>query len=190
MTIHRNWCAALFSTAWLALSGAAANAAPAYVKSTVNLRSGPATTSDIVGKIPGGSRVEANNCSDWCEVTWQGKSGFAIKSALDTSGRVPAAPARRARRATGGVRTMTKTMTKCWSAGRLLFLRRARRRLPVSVLPAVRLLPFPRLRLSLRRLAPALVDFNSDRPLMRRRTSEAAVQPQFAPCETILPLND
>jgi len=91
MTIHRNWCAAL-ATAWLALSGAAANAAPAYVKSTVNLRSGPATTNDIVGKIPGGSRVEANNCGDWCEVTWQGKSGFAIKSALDTSGRVPAAP--------------------------------------------------------------------------------------------------
>ncbi len=91
MTIHRNCCAALGAAAYLALSGAAANAAPAYVKSTVNLRSGPATTNDIVGKIPGGSLVEANNCSDWCEVTWQGKSGFAIKSALDTSGRVPAA---------------------------------------------------------------------------------------------------
>ena len=119
MTIHRNWCAAL-ATAWLALSGAAANAAPAYVKSTVNLRSGPATTNDIVGKIPGGSRVEANNCSDWCEVTWQGKTGFAIKSALDTSGRVPAARARRARARRGRRRTMT-TMTMCWSAGRLYY---------------------------------------------------------------------
>jgi uncharacterized protein YgiM (DUF1202 family) len=98
MTIHRNLCAALAAAAWLALSAATANAAPAYVKSTVNLRSGTATTNDIVGRIPAGSLVEANNCSEWCEVTWQGKSGFAIKSALDTSGRVP--PARRAVRGT------------------------------------------------------------------------------------------
>ena len=91
MTIHRNCCAALGATALLALSGAPSNAAPAYVKSTVNLRSGPATANDIVGKIPSGSLVEANNCSDWCEVTWQGKTGYANKSAIDTSGRVPAA---------------------------------------------------------------------------------------------------
>ena len=97
MTIHRNWCAALGATAWLALSGASANAAPAYVKSTVNLRSGAATTNEIVAKIPAGSLVEANNCSEWCEVVWQGKSGFAIKSALDTSGRVPS-PQRAVRR--------------------------------------------------------------------------------------------
>ena len=72
--------AALGGAALLALSTAAATAAPAYVKSTVNLRSGPATS----------------NCSDWCEVTWQGKSGYAIKTALDTSGRVPARGAARA----------------------------------------------------------------------------------------------
>jgi uncharacterized protein YraI len=85
----------------LALSGAAANAAPAYVKSTVNLRAGPATSNEIVGKIPGGSLIEADNCTDWCEVTWQGKSGFAIKSALDTSGRVPSRRVARSR--TGAV---------------------------------------------------------------------------------------
>ena len=88
--------AALGGAALLALSTAAATAAPAYVKSTVNLRSGPATSNEIVGKIPGGSLVEASNCSDWCEVTWQGKSGYAIKTALDTSGRVPARSAARA----------------------------------------------------------------------------------------------
>lgn len=81
--------AALSGAALLTLSATAAFADPAYVKSTVNLRSGPATSNDIVGKIPGGSLVEASNCSDWCEVAWQGKTGYAIKSALDTSGRVP-----------------------------------------------------------------------------------------------------
>ena len=60
------------------LSAASASAEPAYVTSTVNLRAGAGTNTEIVGKIPGGSRVDATNCSDWCEVEWQGKKGFAI----------------------------------------------------------------------------------------------------------------
>ena len=73
------------------LSGACALADPAYVASTVNLRAGAGTNNEILGKIPGGSLVDATNCSEWCEVDWQGKKGFAIASALDRSGRVPAA---------------------------------------------------------------------------------------------------
>ena len=30
--------------------------------------------------------------ANWCEVEWQGKKGFAIATALDTSGRVPSRP--------------------------------------------------------------------------------------------------
>jgi len=66
-------------------------AKPAYVGSTVNLRAAPGTTSEVITKIPGGSLVDAGECSEgWCAVTWQDKSGFAIQSALDMSGRVPA----------------------------------------------------------------------------------------------------
>ncbi|MBI3705432.1 MAG: hypothetical protein HY244_16665 [Rhizobiales bacterium] len=66
-------------------------AKPAYVGSTVNLRAAPGTTSEILAKIPGGSLVDAGECSEgWCAVTWQDKSGFAIQSSLDMSGRVPA----------------------------------------------------------------------------------------------------
>jgi uncharacterized protein YraI len=65
-------------------------AKPAYVASTVNLRAAPGTTSGVVRKIPGGSLVNADNCSEgWCAVTWQDNNGFAIQSALDMSGRVP-----------------------------------------------------------------------------------------------------
>jgi uncharacterized protein YraI len=72
------------------VSASVAVAAPAYVLTNVNLRSGPGTTNEIVGRIPGGSRVEANNCKDgWCEVSWNGKNGFAIQTALDLSGRAP-----------------------------------------------------------------------------------------------------
>ena len=71
-------------------------AKPAYVGSTVNLRAAPGTTSEVLAKIPGGSLVDAGECSEgWCAVTWQDKSGFAIQSALDMSGRVPAQRAAR-----------------------------------------------------------------------------------------------
>ena len=67
-----------------------ASAKPAYVASTVNLRAAPGTTSEIVSKIPGGSLIDAGECTEgWCAVTWQDKSGYAIQSALDMSGRVP-----------------------------------------------------------------------------------------------------
>jgi len=71
-----------------AASGALAK--PAYVASAVNLRAAPNTSSEVVTKIPGGSLIDADNCTDgWCAVTFQDKSGFAIQTALDMSGRVP-----------------------------------------------------------------------------------------------------
>ena len=93
----------LLSFAVLLGSASLAAAKPAYVLTTVNLRAAPGTTSEVVTKIPGGSLIDADNCTDgWCAVTWQEKSGFAIQTALDLSGRVPVrresapVPARRA----------------------------------------------------------------------------------------------
>src|SRR5436190_1305630 len=71
------------------LSAASAAAEPATVASTVNLRAAAGTGNEIIAKIPGGSLVDVANCSEWCEVEWQGKKGFAIATALDRSGRVP-----------------------------------------------------------------------------------------------------
>jgi uncharacterized protein YraI len=87
------------------LSAASATAEPAYVASTVNLRAAAGTGNEIVAKIPTGSLVDASNCSEWCEVEWQGKKGFAIATALDRSGRVPAprAATRRAAPVAGAV---------------------------------------------------------------------------------------
>jgi len=88
----------LFGLGVLAVSASGALAKPAYVATTVNLRAAPGTQNEIVAKIPGGSLVDAKDCSEgWCAVTWQDKSGFAIQTALDLSGRVPpraAAPPR------------------------------------------------------------------------------------------------
>ena len=90
-SIHASWCATSCAAVLIALSSARGMAEPAYVKSTVNLRSAPGTENEILGKIPSGSLVEASNCQNgWCAVDWQGKSGYAIQTALDSSGRVPA----------------------------------------------------------------------------------------------------
>jgi uncharacterized protein YraI len=50
----------------------------AVVNATVNLRSGPGTDSDIVTTIPAGSTVRVADCGEWCAVTWNGHSGYAI----------------------------------------------------------------------------------------------------------------
>ena len=74
---------ALGAGALALISAGSAEAKPGYAATTVNMRSGPGTANEIVTKIPGGAQVEINTCTNgWCEVTWNGKSGFAIETAL------------------------------------------------------------------------------------------------------------
>jgi len=57
----------------------------ATVTATVNLRSGPGTDSEIITTIPAGSTVRIASCSgEWCEVTWNENSGYAIARNLST----------------------------------------------------------------------------------------------------------
>src|SRR5436853_7036002 len=80
---------AICTSALVLASAVSAVAAPAYVPSTVNLRSGPGTTTGIVTRIPGGSLVDATNCAEgWCEVVFGEAKGFTIQTGLDLSGRV------------------------------------------------------------------------------------------------------
>jgi len=86
----------LCAGAFALLLTASAAAKPATAITTVNLRAEANTTSAILSKIPGGARLEIGDCTEgWCAVTFQGMSGFAIATALDTTGRVVRrAPAR------------------------------------------------------------------------------------------------
>jgi hypothetical protein len=85
-------CSAALATALLALSSACASAAPGVVNTTVNLRQGPGTTTEIVTKIPGGSAVDVAGCSgEWCQVSYAGKKGYVIATALGQGGPPPAA---------------------------------------------------------------------------------------------------
>jgi uncharacterized protein YraI len=56
----------------------------AVVSAKVNLRSGPGTDSEVLTTIPAGSSVRVANCSgEWCTVTWNGQSGYAIARNLN-----------------------------------------------------------------------------------------------------------
>ena len=57
------------------------------VTANVNLRNGPGTDAEVITTIPGGSTVRITSCSgEWCAVTWNGRSGYAIARNLDTIG--------------------------------------------------------------------------------------------------------
>ena len=63
------------------------SAGSAVVSANVNLRSGPGTDSEILATIPAGSTVRVGPCEgEWCPVTWNGQSGYAIARNLNLGG--------------------------------------------------------------------------------------------------------
>jgi len=76
----------------LLLSAGAATAAPATAESGVNMRSGPGTQYAVVAAIPGGATVDVAGCTgSWCQVSFNGESGFANRSYLAMGGEPSAA---------------------------------------------------------------------------------------------------
>lgn len=60
---------------------------PATVNTNVNLRQGPGTNYPIVMTIPAGAPVAVAGCSgSWCQVDFQGRSGFIIATSLGPPG--------------------------------------------------------------------------------------------------------
>jgi uncharacterized protein YraI len=75
----------------LVLSAGAANAVPATAETSLNVRSGPGTQSEVVGTIRAGETVDARDCTgSWCRVSFSGGSGFSSRSYLAMGGGGPA----------------------------------------------------------------------------------------------------
>jgi SH3 domain-containing protein len=56
----------------------------AVVSAKVNLRSGAGTDFEVITTIPAGSAVRVTGCdNEWCALTWNGQSGYAIARNLD-----------------------------------------------------------------------------------------------------------
>ncbi len=83
-------CRTASAAAIVALSAVCALASPGVVNTTVNLRLGPGTNTAVLAKIPGGAAVDVTGCrGQWCQVTFAGKSGYVIATALGHGGPPP-----------------------------------------------------------------------------------------------------
>lgn len=68
----------------LALGTVTAIAAPALATRDLTVRAQPAGAAAVVGRIPGGSTVDARNCGQvWCWVAWANVRGYVIRNYLD-----------------------------------------------------------------------------------------------------------
>src|SRR5262245_41600583 len=79
----------------LMMSTGLAAAAPAVVRSDLNLRSGPGTEYPVVASMPAGAQVDVGGCTgSWCAVAYGGQQGYASGSYLAMGGApgVAAAP--------------------------------------------------------------------------------------------------
>ena len=77
----------------LAFSAGLAEAYPARVLKSTNLRQGPGTTYGVTATVPGGSIVEISGCAtEWCTAHWAGKIGYMIATNLAPAGPGPAGP--------------------------------------------------------------------------------------------------
>jgi SH3-like domain-containing protein len=72
----------------LIATAGAALAAPAYVSSNVNVRSGPGTHYSVVDTIRRGQRVDVEQCrGNWCYVQKRGPDGWVSANYLERGGR-------------------------------------------------------------------------------------------------------
>jgi len=84
MTRTRNLLIALGALLTLGVGASAAQAAPAYASSTVNVRAGAGTGYPVVDTLRRGERVDIDYCrGSWCYVTKSGPDGWVSASYLN-----------------------------------------------------------------------------------------------------------
>lgn len=57
----------------------------AQVKSPVNMRSAPKKGASVLGVVPAGTSVKVMSCDGWCQISWNGRSGWVYKSFLSAT---------------------------------------------------------------------------------------------------------
>jgi hypothetical protein len=81
----------LVATGLLVLSVGVAAAEPALAVRDLTVRAEPAGAAPVVGRVPGGSTVDARDCGQvWCRVAWANVRGYAIRNYLDLGDDDPA----------------------------------------------------------------------------------------------------
>jgi uncharacterized protein YraI len=84
----------LCAAALLAVSTGLAAATPATVQKSTKVRAGPGAGYPVVASLPRRSVVDVAGCTrGWCQIDWQGRQGYVVRSALALAGTPPAVAA-------------------------------------------------------------------------------------------------
>ena len=76
------------------LGGVAPGAA--RVTDAVNMRSGPQKGASVLGVVPAGSAVNVLSCNGWCQIAYNGRSGWVYKNYLAAASNAQQKPAAKA----------------------------------------------------------------------------------------------
>jgi len=78
------------AAALIAISAGAATAKPAEALNELNMRSGPGPQYRTIISMPRGANARVWNCDGaWCQVSWNGYSGYASERYLDITRYAP-----------------------------------------------------------------------------------------------------
>jgi len=87
----------MIGAGFVLLTAGAASANPAVAENELNMRIGPGPQYPIIISMPRGANARAWNCDGaWCQVSWNGHSGFASQRYLDITLYPPTARMERA----------------------------------------------------------------------------------------------
>lgn len=66
----------------------------ARVTAAVNMRSGPQKGAGVLGVVPAGSSVNVLSCNGWCQIAYNGRTGWVYKNYLAAAGNAQQQPAK------------------------------------------------------------------------------------------------
>lgn len=113
------WKSITLSAGLLAVATGFAAAAPVTVRSDVALHAGPGPNFGVIGHIPGGTRLEATDCTGgWCQVEFNGIAGFVAAADLGTGAAVGSSSAASAESGQRGRTRLTRKPAPAGSATR------------------------------------------------------------------------
>jgi uncharacterized protein YraI len=87
------WTCIALGTGLFVVATGFANATTMTTGNQSDLRAGPGSTFSVIGKIPAGTKVEVTNCTGgWCQVDFNGITGFVSTPSLGTARRSANSP--------------------------------------------------------------------------------------------------
>jgi uncharacterized protein YraI len=84
----RRWTCIMLGFSLLVIATGSTNAAPLTAENQSVVRAGPGSTFSVIGQMPAGTKVEVTDCTGgWCQVNFNGITGFVSTADLSAARR-------------------------------------------------------------------------------------------------------